>query len=140
MLIRWNVAGPLAIADPTSKNSSGTITVYPGVNELPDDVWKKLKDHAVIKSYQEEKNDKGQYKLEVVTEKNAAEAKDSETGQSAAPALADLNAKKASELIKETLAISQLEQWLEHEQRSTVRNAIEKQLKYLREPDTANKE
>lgn len=105
------VLGPTIPQDRWPKGFDGILILRPGVNVVAEDVWAIAKETKFVKRMLG--------KSLVVR------------GELAAEGLSDMSQLKALELVKGTLNIGQLEEWLETESRRKVANAITKQLEVL---------
>ncbi len=90
---------------------SNDVMLVPGVNNITPEEWEKFKAPKLAQIL----IDKG----EIVPQE---EDKD----------IADLNAKDAIELIEDTFNVALLEEWKAGEERKTVIEAIEKQIKHIK--------
>lgn len=86
------------------------VMLVPGSNDVSEQDWKKFSNHKIIKSL----IDKG----EIVTHK--------------VKSTTDMNANQAIELVEDTFSVDLLEQWKANDDRKTVLDAIEEQLKEIK--------
>ncbi|WP_026702857.1 hypothetical protein [Salibacterium aidingense] len=84
-------------------------TLLPGTNDITEKEFKRFSSHPIAKKW----IDKG----EIVAHEEKS--------------LVDMNAKPAIEIVEDTFDKSKLEEWLDKEDRSTVIEAINKQLDQL---------
>ena len=105
------VLGPTIPQDRWPKDFDGILILRPGVNVVAEDVWAIAKETKFVKRMLG--------KSLVVR------------GELVAEGLSGMSQLKALELVKGTLNIGQLEEWLETESRRKVVNAITKQLEVL---------
>lgn len=97
-------------------HAPGIPAIIPGANDVSDDAWRKAKSNPVISGWVE-----------------SGWIKEQE-----AQSLAGLKANEAIALVKDTFSMELLGKWLEEEQRKTVIEAIEAQMKELeRKPEKA---
>jgi len=118
MLIKLNTAGCLGYQ---SLTNSKTMILKPGINEMSDKDWAKMKDHQKFKKMLEDGD------MEVVKKDNEK----SKSGGEVASNLAEMKASDATKVVEQTLDKELLESWLEGEERVTVQRALDKQLKKL---------
>lgn len=90
------------------------VVLKPGLNQIGGRAWDQVKDHPLLKR----RLAAGQ--VEVLSEET--------TPQAQAQDLKDLRVNEARTLVRETVDVAVLEQWLEAEDRKTVTADIEKQL------------
>lgn len=120
MLVKYNQPSLLAFGYNQGTNAND-IVLKPGLNEVDASLWKKHKDHPVIKLKLEEGL------IEVVGEEEKPEEKPSKV-------LTSLKPNEAMSAIKDTVDEKILEDWLSKEKRPNVKKAIQKQLDELRKP------
>ncbi|KAB8139271.1 hypothetical protein F9U64_01205 [Gracilibacillus oryzae] len=102
------------------------VAIIPGVNDISERDWDTFKSHPLNKTLV----DKG----EIVVVKNE------EDQEGAGGKITDLNASQAIELVQDTFSIQVLEALKEDEDRKTVIDAIDKQIKVIREGESDNEE
>jgi len=162
MILHSEYKGVHAIAIATSKSTAKTVQIIPANNKISDEDWKVLKDHPFIKKGIKT-GDLKVLKDEKVKEGNGSRGKDgqrpskkSRKASSAASAevvdedddddddddgvtdLGGMNAKDAAKFVEGVTDADQLRVYLDNEDRSTVTDAIQKQLAKLADADDDN--
>lgn len=132
MLYHWHEARiwgiGCAIKDPETGKTvdSETVTIFPGVHDLDDEQWAKIKDRPEIK----ERIEGG--KLQVNLEEKAAKGKNVKKTETGLPKVLDNFATQdAVELISGVMEADQLKAWEKGEKRPAVKKAIKEQLKAI---------
>jgi len=142
--LRYTGLGPVSVTN----GGGGVHTVKPGINTLKEDAWKAMIKHKDIQDMvsrgeknddpkkHDEKSGLGNIILIDGAGKDAGSDKDNNgsaktgTGTDAKPGVPG-NSKTAQKLVAETEDTGLLNAWLEKDERSGVRNAIEKKLKEI---------
>lgn len=81
------------------------VTLIPGINEMPDDVWNTVRENKKVKYYLSEN---------LIVEKHMEEKKDAKEnviGVMSAKAFSELESEEQEALVKETFDVVLLEKW-----------------------------
>lgn len=113
------------------KHYASKQTILPGVQEIDDEVWKKMKEVPDV----QERIEAGRL-VEVKTAATKGAKDESEHGLP--KSLAKFSVPDATELVSGVMDIDVLKAWSKIEKRTTVKDAIRDQLKAL-EPDDEKK-
>lgn len=125
MILEWKQPNLLTVCLPVNDNPSmgGTgfsmaAKILPGVNEIDDSIWAKVKDHHVVKHYVKDES-------LIVIERPAKDNKKSREG------LAMYELDKAIKIVEKTFDHKLLEKWKSKESRQGVLSAMEAQFKKI---------
>lgn len=121
MLLNYRKENVLTLYIPEPKGTSMTpYTLLPGIQEIADSVWKKLKTQTGVK----------RLIMKGDLLEKAPPAKDN---KKAGKGLAKYSAEEAQFIVEETFDKKLLGDWLKIEARSVIKTAIETQLKRIEE-------
>jgi hypothetical protein len=121
MIINWKQNRVLILTAKTG--NGGAITIVPGINVIPDDVWKELAVDLKARI--------GKDIIEVKAEKKSKEGKD--LGLTNVKSPSEMEPKEAEALLVDTFSIPVLKEWLDNESRDGVRAAIYRRITELEE-------
>lgn len=137
MLIEWNGNGPLTVHDPRKSSNyklASVIVCVPGLNKLEDEVWHGANGHPGLKDNPELKRLIEEGQVVVQREKGADKAKAEAKGE--AVELHGLTTPEAVKLVKKTLNVELLTEWVQSETRPKVKYAIDKKLDEITKVET----
>jgi len=135
----WGIGTSSEMVEP-GRFETHQVMFLPGVHEMPDDDWERLKKSPNFKVV-EERIDGGMLQVELEKVKEGKKAvKQTESGMPAS--LDNFDPKDAVELISGVMEEDQLKVWDKGEKRPAVKKAIKEQLKaidYVTKPKDENK-
>jgi len=120
MLLKYNQKNCLTLYIPGQGTSLTPYQLLPGMQEIEDSVWKKLKAQKGVKRLMMQGH---------LTEAAPPEKDNKKSGKG----LAKYSAEEAEFIIKETYDKRLLGTWLKTESRTVIKTAIEDQLKVIEE-------
>ena len=122
MLIKYNKTNCLALG---SFDNSEIAVLRPGWNEFPSHIWNKHEGDKQLKKLIED----GEIEFLKVT--SLGKGKKKEAGQDAELHIKDLDETKAIGITKSTFNRDMLQRWIDEENRSKVKRALEKQMQTI---------
>jgi hypothetical protein len=121
MLLKSNM---IKVVSFTPHSIAGKIlNILPGINEIKGENWEWIKKDSYTQRFLNEK------KFEIIDDEGSSD--DSNDNNNNNYPLANKNAKQAIAIVKETMDIELLNNWKNKEERSSIIQAIDKQLKDL---------
>lgn len=127
MILNNKQSRPVVTTSPTV----GTLVLFPGVNEIPDDVYAGVKPQL---------EGAGLFLNKLLEEGPTKEVKDGSKLAAVGKSLAECSPEQAQTLITETFDVKLLEKWRKLEKRDEIRLAIANQLDEIKKNPNASQE